>query len=98
MEQAEEGRGDAEGFVSTEQNASQSVCKDDYHGDRGDLSDLDDRGDQWSLIMVIVVSRGDRGPDSDGYCSFTLLGFELWLIYDIHTHMYEQTSEIQRNA
>ena len=80
MEQAEEGRGDAEGFVSTEQNASQSVCKDDYRGDHGDL---DERGDQ-----------GDRGPESDGYCSFTLLGFESWL----HTHMYEQTSENQRNA
>ena len=40
VEQAEEGRGDAEGFVSTEQNASQSVCKYDYRGD------LDDRGYQ----------------------------------------------------
>ena len=56
MEQAEEGRGDAEGFVSTEQNASQSVCKYDYcgdhgdsgdHGDRDDLDDLDDHGDKW---------------------------------------------------
>ena len=101
MEQAEEGRGDAEGFVSTEQNASQSVCKDDYRADRGDLSDrgdLDDCGDQWSLIMVIVVIKGDRGPDIDWYCSFILLGFESWLIYDLHTHMYEQTSENQRNA
>ena len=52
VEQAEEGRGDAEGFVSTEQNASQSVCKYDY---RGDLDDRGDHGDQRSLIMVIVV-------------------------------------------
>ena len=47
VEQAEEGRGDAEGFVSTEQNASQSVCKYNYRGDRGDHGDLDDRGDKW---------------------------------------------------
>ena len=46
MEQAEEGRGDAEGFVSTEQNASQSVCKYDYNrGDRGDRGNRGDRGD-----------------------------------------------------
>ena len=46
VEQAEEGRGDAEGFVSTEQNASQSVYKDDYRDDLDDHGDLDDRGDQ----------------------------------------------------
>ena len=54
VEQAEEGRGDAEGFVSTEQNASQSVCKYDYRGDRGDL---DDRGD--------FDQRGDQGDRGD---------------------------------
>ena len=47
VEQAEEGRGDAEGFVSTEQKASQSVCKYDYNrGDLGDSGDLGDHGDQ----------------------------------------------------
>ena len=46
----------------------------------------------------MITDHGDRGPDSDGDCSFTLLGFESWLIYDLHTHMYEQTSENQRNS
>ena len=55
-------------------------------GDQGDRGDLDDRGD-----------CGDYGPDSDGYCSFTLLGFESWLIYNLHT-LYEQTPDNQRNA
>ena len=63
VEQAEEGRGDAEGFVSTEQNASQSVCKYNYRGDRGDHGDLDDhgvRGDQDDL-----GDHGDRGDLDD---------------------------------
>ena len=63
VEQAEEGRGDAEGFVSTEQNASQSVCKYDYRGDRGnhgDRDDLDDHGD-----LDDLDDHGDHGDLDD---------------------------------